>query len=121
MDADFSDLVGVTLTSIVCRKDDDANDQIVFTANDGRVWEMYHWQDCCESVYIEDIAGNLDDLLHAPILQADAESNSSGESGDYSATWTFYKLATVNGHVTIRWYGSSNGYYSESVSFYCAS
>jgi hypothetical protein len=87
---------------------------------------MYHSQDCCEGVYLEDVAGELHDLLNSPITLAEEVTNrnenpegmdESFTSYAESFTWTFYKLATVNGYVTLRWYGESNGYYSESVDF----
>lgn len=109
---EFSDLVGVTLTSVVGRV---GGDSIIMTATDGRVFTLHHEQDCCESVRVEDIAGDLEDLVCVPIMLAEEESNREKDTDGDSMTWTFYKLRTSKGDVTIRWLGSSNGYYSESV------
>lgn len=76
--------------------------------------ELYHSQDCCESVYIESITGDLSDLEGEPITFADESTSNDPEAE--CGMWTFYKFATRKGWVDIRWYGSSNGYYSVRVS-----
>lgn len=91
---------------------------IEFIEADGSKFVMYHNQDCCEEVYIEDICGDINDLVNAEILSAEESSNRSDEplyQSDDSYTWTFYRFQSTKGPVVIRWYGSSNGYYSESV------
>ena len=107
---EFQDLEGETFIHI-----EQNEDEILFHTANKQTIRMYHEQDCCESVTIEDICGDLDDLLNSPIIWADA-SESSDKNASESATWTFYRLGTNQGSVTIRWYGESNGYYSESVS-----
>lgn len=105
-----------------------SNRELIFTTSEGDVYKLYHTQECCEHVEIEDICGDLDDLLGEPILVAEEVVNENvnpegtlpqkPHSYDYvSFTWTFYKLDTRKGGVTIRWYGESNGYYSETVTF----
>lgn len=109
-------LMGKTLTEIK----QNGEDELIFTCQDGERYIMHHLQDCCEYVSIDDIVGDLNDLLNTPITMAESvESGGDGAKDRYdeSFTWTFYKLATVKGYVTIKWYGTSNGYYSESVDF----
>lgn len=115
LETPVSDLIGKTLTKISVESEYSLKNKIVFESQD-EVYEMYHEQDCCEVVSIEDIEGDLNDLVGVPILNAE-ESTKSGETDYGSETWTFYKFATINGYVTIRWYGESNGYYSEAVNF----
>ena len=114
-----SELLGKTLVDIRGYKD-----QIEFITTTGDKYLMHHEQDCCEWVYIEDICGDLNDLLNSEILEAEDISDtmeipcSEEEYNSYeSVTWTFYKIGTRKGSVTIRWCGTSNGYYSESVDF----
>ena len=114
---DFEILKGMTFVSVVKVEGDDG-DKLVFTTDTGDVYEQYHLQDCCESVYIESIVGDLQDLVGSEILLAEETISTSDLEEDLygSTTWSFYKLATIKGYVDIRWCGSSNGYYSETVS-----
>lgn len=100
---------------------------LMFLMSDGTAYGFYHEQGCCENVSIEDVCGDIADLIGSPLLQAEEATSNDGTTVDPftgvsckvdyegSQTWTFYKFATIKGSVTIRWLGQSNGYYSESV------
>lgn len=93
------------------------DEELIFQLG-GTKYVFYHEQSCCENVTIEDVCGNLVDLENSPITMAEEVCHE--RVGDYvgdGRTYTFYKFATVKGYVTVRWCGSSNGYYSESVDF----
>lgn len=113
MDPDLKVMIGKTMTSY--RK---TADELIFTDEAGNEYKFHHDQDCCESVTIEDITGDLDDLLGSPIWSAEESVSDAIQEDPYeSGTWTFYTFRSHKGTVQVRWLGTSNGYYSESVDF----
>ena len=123
----FEQLLGKHLVSIEsdCASGElEGSTTLIFTLSSGEQYQMWHRQDCCEDVYVESIVGDINDVLGSAITMAEVVTSNEDmpgteylcEPGD-SFTWTFYKLGTCKGSVTIRWYGTSNGYYSEEVDF----
>ena len=100
---------GKTITAIIQPSDE----ELFFTA-DGKRYQMFHCQDCCEHVRVTHVDGVLTDLIGSPLTVAHEEVNGS-EADDGSATETTYTFATENSTVRIFWLGTSNGHYSESV------
>lgn len=101
------------------------NGNVIYFEQDGEVlYKLAHSQDCCEHVYIESIVGDLNDLTGQPLYIAEVvyqdASDDSDEDGwlQESATWSFFKFATIKGYVDVRFHGSSNGYYSESAELF---
>ncbi len=96
--------------------------EMTFVTAQGERFMFAHSQDCCESVDINDIVGDLQDLCGSPMLQAEEVSGVTPvdfDEGDHeSVTWTFYKFGTRKGWVDVRWLGESNGYYSEGVDLF---
>lgn len=117
----LTELLGKTLASVTGQV---GGEEIVFVTTEGKRYKLYHRQECCEDVIVDDICGDLNDLVGSPLIQAEEVSNAPAPSpdphaGEYrdSWTWTFYRFSTAKGFVTIRWYGESNGYYSEYAIF----
>jgi len=109
-------LVGKELKSInVCREEN--SNYIELVSKGASSYYIFHDPSCSENVYIESIVGDINDLIDTPIILAEVSSNTidPAKGEDLSYMWTFYRFRTVKGNVDIRWYGESNGYYSEEV------
>ena len=115
MELSIGDMVGRVFTSVT-----QDGESMVFE-NATERFSFFHYQDCCESVTIDDIVGDLSDLVGEPLLIAEEVSGEAPVEFDELhhevVEWTFYKFATRKGYVDVRWMGESNGYYSTSVNF----
>ena len=106
----FSELLGHTVVDVF------KTDTVIQIQTKTHLFHLYHEQDCCESVYIESIVGDLESLIGQEILLAECVSEASERTDWGTSTWTFYKLASIKGYIDVRFLGESNGYYSEGVS-----
>lgn len=112
---EINELIGEILTHIDVDED---NNEIMLTTESGRIIKIFHYQDCCESVRIEDTEGNWHTLIGKVITDASEEVFPEGDPPpEYSDSWTRTVLTfkVDNSTVISRWIGESNGYYSESV------
>lgn len=113
-EVEFCDLSGQFVRGIIEARQDGF---IVFLT-DEHVFFLEHDQECCESVYIEDIIGDLSELVGQKIVSAeDVYSDGTTENVECS-TWSFYKIQGEKDSVTIRFFGESNGCYSETAGLY---
>jgi len=114
----FTELVGKTFEQVLV-----TDDEIYFINKERIDYKLYHDRECCEAVYIESIDGDIQ--KHLPqheVLEARESYNRSNEppenmnAGDIdSYTWSFYTIRTMRDTFTIRFFGSSNGNYSETA------
>lgn len=116
----IGDMVGLTVENI-----DVNGDEMTFIFTIGLKVQFYHSQNCCESVYIESVVGDINDLIGNVLTVAEEVSNYDTTASKLTENdvewgeveqWTFYKFDSNKGGITVRWYGTSNGYYSTDVS-----
>ncbi len=101
------------------------SDRIEFILKDKGKLIAHHCQDCCEYVHIEQINGDLINIINKDITSITNEFGFDTpktvkipEWPPESITWTSLKIGSELGVVEFLWRGESNGYYSESVDFY---
>ena len=107
----IEELEGQTITLI-----EQGESDVIIETKEGKRYRMYHEQNCCEAVYVDEVKGSFSDVYGSPVIAACEEIGH--DTHDYgTCTLTTFHLITDNGELSIKWNGSSNGYYSESVYF----
>lgn len=106
---DITDIVGMRVASVF-----HDNEELIFNLMNGDKIRLYHAQDCCESVELIDADYYADDFTNCTIIHA--EESTDENNTDYGhETWTFYRIRSNKGFMFLRWWGESNGYYSEAI------
>ena len=114
MNREPKDLEGELITEIDVIDNENQNNQVLITTASGRQFLIHHSQDWCEYVRIEGIDGEFRHLVGKVIEQASEVVEDCSE-GYESATRTTHTFKADKNTVVVRWFGESNGFYSESV------
>jgi hypothetical protein len=130
MNFDDTRIATVNLSSFVgkyvvgVRGMEKGSEEIYILFDDTSALKFHHDQDCCGNVSVEDVIGDPTDLVCLPLLMCEEVESVQPDYYSATSTWykfasiggyTWYKFASIGGYVTVRWLGTSNGYYSEGV------
>lgn len=109
---DITYLVGKVIDDIQINNEET---EVAFFLSNGELMVLHHEQDCCEQFWLEDFDGEPYEICNCKIMSAEERISHEEEvrQVDDSATWTFYVIRSLRGTVTLRFCGTSNGYYSE--------
>ena len=118
----LKDTIGAKILSVTGLEK--GSEEVVFTTDRGTL-TMLHDHDCCETVEVEDWTGDVADIIGQAVIvfeERTSETEPPRADPDFGAdwipesyTWTFYEIRTTGGDMQIRWWGESNGYYSEEA------
>lgn len=100
------ELIGKTITDVAIMDQLD-EDRVKLCCSDGSKYIMGHTQQHSESVYLEEVEGNIFDILNSPVIDAreDVSNDWVGHSGHI---YTTYIIATNNGAVVFKWAGTED-------------
>jgi hypothetical protein len=115
----FESLLGKTIVAISGAED--GSKIVHIKTSDGKKYTMSRYWDGSDTVSLVDTCGDISDIIGSPILLAENVVSTEDDPTQHY-TWSFYKLSTIKGSLTLRWCGYSecSGYYSEDVGFYAA-
>lgn len=107
----FDEIIGLVFRKVIAY----GEGFTMLTDEKGYYYSISHIQQCCEDVWLEDYCGELSDLENSPITIAEMVTQVDNDS---DCTWSFIKVGTIKGVVTLRFCGTSNGYYSEEADIF---
>lgn len=95
-----------------------ADSELKITTDKG-VFCMFHSEDCCENVWLEEGLDEIHGLIGKTILSFEERSYTQSEpdEDEYYSSWHLYTVTHTGGYLDLCWRGHGKVYYSHSVRF----